>query len=61
LLTLVNLGCIPIHLMNCRLGALDQPDWIESALMGLASTYPGTSQGRSGPPATRPSCPSCWA
>jgi bifunctional non-homologous end joining protein LigD len=28
LLTLVNLGCIPIHLMNCRLGALDQPDWL---------------------------------
>ena len=28
LLILVNLGCIPIHLMNCRTGALDQPDWL---------------------------------
>lgn len=28
LLALVNLGCIPIHLMNCRRGALDRPDWV---------------------------------
>jgi bifunctional non-homologous end joining protein LigD len=28
LLMLVNLGCIPIHLMNCRADALDQPDWL---------------------------------
>jgi bifunctional non-homologous end joining protein LigD len=28
LLALVNLGCIPIHVMNCRRGALDQPDWL---------------------------------
>lgn len=28
LLALVNLGCIPIHLMNCRRGALDRPDWL---------------------------------
>jgi bifunctional non-homologous end joining protein LigD len=28
LLTLVNLGCIPIHVMNCRTHAIDQPDWL---------------------------------
>jgi bifunctional non-homologous end joining protein LigD len=28
LAALVNLGCIPIHLMNCRRGALDRPDWL---------------------------------
>lgn len=28
LLTLVNLGCIPIHLMNCRVDAPEQPDWL---------------------------------
>jgi len=28
LLALVNLGCIAIHLMNCRRGALDRPDWL---------------------------------
>ena len=28
LLRLVNLGCIPIHLMNCRVDALDRPDWL---------------------------------
>lgn len=27
-LALVNLGCISIHLMNCRRGALDRPDWL---------------------------------
>jgi bifunctional non-homologous end joining protein LigD len=24
----VNLGCIPIHVMNCRTAALDQADWL---------------------------------
>jgi len=28
LLSLVNLGCIAIHTMNCRVDALEQPDWI---------------------------------
>jgi bifunctional non-homologous end joining protein LigD len=28
LLTLVNLGCIAIHVMNCRKGSLDRPDWL---------------------------------
>jgi bifunctional non-homologous end joining protein LigD len=28
LLALVNLGCIAMHLMNCRRGALDRPDWL---------------------------------
>jgi bifunctional non-homologous end joining protein LigD len=28
LLALVNLGCIPIHVMNCRQGSLDTPDWL---------------------------------
>ena len=28
LLALVNLGCIPLHLMNVRRGALDRPDWL---------------------------------
>jgi len=28
LLALVNLGCITIHVMNCRTAALDQPDWL---------------------------------
>ena len=28
LLALVNLGCIPVHLMNCRRAALDRPDWL---------------------------------
>lgn len=28
LLTLVNLGCIAIHVMNCEAGSLDQPDWL---------------------------------
>jgi bifunctional non-homologous end joining protein LigD len=28
LLTLVNLGCIAIHIMNCQVGALDRPDWL---------------------------------
>lgn len=28
LLELVNLGCIPIHVMNCRTDALDRPDWL---------------------------------
>jgi bifunctional non-homologous end joining protein LigD len=28
LLSLVNLGCIPVHLMNCRARTLDQPDWL---------------------------------
>ena len=28
LLSLVNLGCIAIHVMNCEVGSLDQPDWL---------------------------------
>lgn len=28
LLTLVNLGCIAMHVMNCRIDQLDQPDWL---------------------------------
>ncbi|MGA2280057.1 MAG: non-homologous end-joining DNA ligase [Verrucomicrobiota bacterium] len=28
LLTLVNLGCIAIHVMNCQAGSFDQPDWL---------------------------------
>ncbi|HKB70787.1 MAG TPA: non-homologous end-joining DNA ligase [Thermoanaerobaculia bacterium] len=28
LLTLVNFGCIAIHVMNCRKDSLDQPDWL---------------------------------
>ena len=28
LLTLVNLGCIAMHVMNCRLGSLERPDWL---------------------------------
>jgi DNA primase len=28
LLALVNLGCIAMHLMNCRRGARDRPDWL---------------------------------
>jgi bifunctional non-homologous end joining protein LigD len=28
LLSLVNFGCIAIHVMNCRKGSLDQPDWL---------------------------------
>jgi bifunctional non-homologous end joining protein LigD len=25
---LVNLGCIAVHVMNCEVGSLDQPDWL---------------------------------
>lgn len=28
LLALVNLGCIAIHTMNCRVKSLDEPDWL---------------------------------
>ncbi len=28
LLALVNLGCIAVHVMNCRIDALDYPDWL---------------------------------
>jgi bifunctional non-homologous end joining protein LigD len=28
LLSLVNFGCIAIHVMNCRRASLDQPDWL---------------------------------
>jgi bifunctional non-homologous end joining protein LigD len=28
LLTLVNLGCIAIHVMNCRVRSQEQPDWL---------------------------------
>jgi bifunctional non-homologous end joining protein LigD len=28
LLALVNLGCIAMHLMNCRTRSLEQPDWL---------------------------------
>jgi bifunctional non-homologous end joining protein LigD len=28
LLALANLGCIAVHVMNCRAGALDAPDWV---------------------------------
>ena len=28
LLALVNFGCIAIHVMNCRKGSLDRPDWL---------------------------------
>jgi bifunctional non-homologous end joining protein LigD len=28
LLSLVNLGCIAIHTMNCRVTSLEQPDWL---------------------------------
>ncbi len=28
LLALVNLGCIAMHVMNCRIDALDYPDWL---------------------------------
>ena len=28
LLTLVNLGCVAIHTMNCEAGSLDHPDWL---------------------------------
>jgi len=27
-LALVNLGCIAVHVMNCRIGSLDRPDWL---------------------------------
>jgi bifunctional non-homologous end joining protein LigD len=28
LLALVNLGCIAVHVMNCRTGSLERPDWL---------------------------------
>jgi bifunctional non-homologous end joining protein LigD len=28
LLTLVNLGCVAIHIMNSEVGSLDRPDWL---------------------------------
>ena len=28
LLALVNLGCIAVHVMNCRIQSLDRPDWL---------------------------------
>jgi bifunctional non-homologous end joining protein LigD len=28
LVALVNLGCIAVHVMNCRVGALDRPEWL---------------------------------
>jgi bifunctional non-homologous end joining protein LigD len=28
LLSLINLGCIAIHVMNCQVGSLDMPDWL---------------------------------
>jgi bifunctional non-homologous end joining protein LigD len=28
LLALVNLGCIAVHVMNCRTGSLGRPDWL---------------------------------
>jgi bifunctional non-homologous end joining protein LigD len=28
ILALVNLGCIAMHVMNCRRGSLDHPDWL---------------------------------
>ncbi len=28
LLTLVNLGCLAIHVMNCRVRSMKQPDWL---------------------------------
>ena len=28
MLTLVNLGCIAMHVMNCRMGSLQRPDWL---------------------------------
>jgi bifunctional non-homologous end joining protein LigD len=28
LLALANLGCIAVHVMNCRTGSLDTPDWL---------------------------------
>lgn len=28
LLSLVNLGCLAVHVMNCQVGSLDKPDWL---------------------------------
>jgi bifunctional non-homologous end joining protein LigD len=39
LLTLVNLGCIPIHLMNCRSTMLEQPDWLAFDLDPGSGTF----------------------
>lgn len=39
LLTLVNLGCITIHLMNCRTRSLDEPDWMAFDLDPSSGTF----------------------
>jgi bifunctional non-homologous end joining protein LigD len=36
---LVNLGCIAVHVMNCRLGSLATPDWIAFDLDPSAGTF----------------------
>jgi bifunctional non-homologous end joining protein LigD len=39
LLFLVNFGCIAIHVMNCRKGALDRPDWLAFDLDPSSGTF----------------------
>ena len=39
LLYLVNFGCIAIHVMNCRKGTLDRPDWLAFDLDPSSGTF----------------------
>jgi len=39
LLTLVNFGCIAIHVMNCRKESLDRPDWLAFDLDPSSGTF----------------------
>jgi len=39
LIALVNLGCIAVHVMNCRRRALKQPDWLAFDLDPVSGAF----------------------
>jgi bifunctional non-homologous end joining protein LigD len=46
LFALVNLGCIAVHLMNCRIASLDHPEWLAFDLDPSAGKFSDAAKAR---------------